>query len=121
MHRLTLLIVDDERAILDLLREVLEAEGYTVVTATDGLSALELVHAVQPALILTDIMLPQLDGLTLCARLQADPQTAHLPVLLMSAGRTLPAEGSYAEFLSKPFHLDDLLAVLARCLPRPRS
>ncbi len=73
MHRLTVLIVDDELAILDLLRDVLEDEGYTVVTATDGLSALELVHTEQPALILTDIMLPQMDGLTLSARLQADP------------------------------------------------
>ncbi len=90
MNRVTVVVVDDERPILELLQEVLEGEGYAVVTAADGMTALELVRTLRPALVLTDIMLPRMDGLTLCAQLQADPQTAHLPVLLMSAGRTLP-------------------------------
>jgi CheY-like chemotaxis protein len=119
MNRVTVVVVDDECPILELLQEVLEAEGYAVVTAVDGMTALELVRTVRPALVLTDIMLPRMDGLTLCARLQADPQTAHLPVLLMSAGRTLPRDVPCAGFVAKPFSLDELLAAVTRCVPRP--
>ncbi len=119
MTRVTVVVVDDELPILELLQEVLEDEGYAVVTATDGVTALELVRTLRPALVLTDIMLPRMDGLTLCAQLQADPQTAHLPVLLMSAGRSPPQAVRCAGFVAKPFNVDDLLAAVARCLPRP--
>ncbi len=119
MTRVTVVVVDDELPILELLQEVLEEEGYTVVTAADGMTALELVRTVQPALVLTDIMLPRMDGLTLCTQLQADPQTAHVPVLLMSAGRTLPQDIPCAGFVAKPFTLDELLAAVTRCLPHP--
>ncbi len=119
MTHITVLVVDDELPILELLQEVLEDEGYAVVTATDGVTALELVRTVRPALVLTDIMLPRMDGLTLCAQLQADPQTAHLPVLLISAGRRPPPDVRCAGFVAKPFNVADLLAAVTRCVPRP--
>lgn len=103
------LVVDDERHIVALLTELLEDEGYHVMSAYDGVDALELVRAHAPDLVLADIMMPRLDGLALLSSLHESNAT--LPVVLMSAAVTpLTHEVPY---ISKPFDLEELLNVLA--------
>ncbi len=114
---LTLLVVEDEPSIADLLALVLEAEGYRVVLAGDGRAA--LVRLVEDAydLVLSDVMLPYLDGLALARAMHADPALRAIPLILMSAvHQPLDGVAAYAAFLPKPFDLDVLLATVARLL-----
>lgn len=113
----SILVVDDSQPILLLLQEVLADAGFTVHVALDGQAALALAHAAPPDLILTDLMMPHLDGHALRARLQADPQTAHIPIVGMSAARPVHRADGFAGFIAKPFDLDVLLAELRRHLP----
>jgi CheY-like chemotaxis protein len=107
------LVVDDERHIVDLLTDLLEDEGYRVVVAYDGVCALEAVATERPDLVLADIMMPRLDGLSLVTRVRED-YGDEIPVVLMSAAVTpLIQEVPY---ISKPFDLDDLLEVVERQL-----
>jgi two-component system, OmpR family, alkaline phosphatase synthesis response regulator PhoP len=80
----TILVVDDERDILELLRYNLEKEGYAVVVAHDGREALEMA-ASPPDLVILDVMMPVLDGFETCKKLKADPKTARVPVLFLTA------------------------------------
>lgn len=79
-----LLLVDDEPLNLQVLRQVLNAD-YRLLFATDGATAIELALKEQPDLILLDVMMPNLSGLTVCARLKAEPATAHIPVIFVTA------------------------------------
>lgn len=79
-----LLLVDDEPINLQVLRQVLNAD-YRLLFATDGGTAIELAHSQQPDLILLDVMMPNLSGLTVCHRLKADSGTAHIPVIFVTA------------------------------------
>jgi CheY-like chemotaxis protein len=78
------LIVDDDRKILDLLVELLQLEGYEIATATDGKEAVELCIGFGPDVVVSDVVMPVLGGLELCRRLKEDPRTAYIPVLLIS-------------------------------------
>jgi CheY-like chemotaxis protein len=114
--QLPLLIVDDEPPILELLRETLEEAGYAVLTASNGREALAL--AQQPlALVLTDVMMPHMDGNLLCQRLRADPRTQHLPILLMTATRYAAITDAATATIAKPFDLDTLIALVRRYYP----
>ncbi len=109
------LIVDDERHIVDLLTELLEDEGYRVLSAYDGVGALEIVNGQGDLdLVLADIMMPRLDGLGLLS--QVRERNASLPFVLMSAAVTPLTHD--APYISKPFEIDELLAVLAKQLAR---
>ncbi len=109
------LVVDDERHIVDLLTELLEDEGYRVLRAYDGVGALEIVDGQDDLdLVLADIMMPRLDGLGLLSRVRE--RNIALPVVLMSAAVT-PLTND-APYISKPFEIDELLAVLAKQLAR---
>ncbi len=120
-----ILIVDDEPAVADLIEAVLKEEGYTVAIARDGPQGLMLARDWQPDLILMDVMLPGVDGGTVTRRLKSDPETADIPIVAMSAGRTIrthtselkEADGS----LAKPFDIDALLAQVAFHLARRRT
>ena len=108
------LVVDDEPVIRELLAMFLEDEGYTVRQACDGLEALREVDTDEVDLVLSDVKMPRLDGVTLAHRLAArDPP---VPIVLMSAvaPQGIPAE---VPFLRKPFALDYLVAVIASALP----
>jgi len=111
---LLIVLADDDDAIRDFLAEVLREEGYAVAEAGDGATALALVDATRPALLLTDNMMPHLTGCELIALLHARPGSA-LPILLLSAAP--PGQVPYpACFLAKPFDLAHLLSLVATML-----
>jgi len=120
-----ILIVDDEPAVADLIEAVLVGEGYTVAIARDGAQGLLLARDWRPDLILMDVMLPGVDGGTAIRRLKSDPETAEIPIVAMSAGRTIRRQSdelSEADAaLSKPFDIDALLAQVEFHLSRRRS
>ena len=104
------LVVDDEPDVAFLCRVNLEMEGYEVLTADDGQTAVEVVGAEHPDAVLLDIMLPRLDGWSVLSAIRADPSTAEIPVVIMSAkpreGRSL--EGAI-DYIEKPFSRDQLV------------
>jgi CheY-like chemotaxis protein len=112
----TILIVDDEFGIVDILSEVLEDEGYRVVTAANGKQGLEQVAEVRPDLVILDVMMPVLDGLEVLRRLRSDAASRDLEVIVMSAAP--PPRGqekllsNVSGFLRKPFDLRDLLKMV---------
>ena len=110
-----ILIVDDDLAILDMIAELLEYEGYQVVTCSSGSDALARVKDNPPALILLDLMMPQMSGWQVIAALRSSPQTRAIPIVLLSARRDLPATAKdlgVEHFLEKPFDLDELLRLI---------
>ena len=107
------LVVDDDPVILNLLTVNFEMEGYEVATAADGEEALEQVRADRPDLIVSDVMMPRMDGLALAAALKADPDLASIPLLLLSA-KAQHADVSEGleladDYVTKPFDPLDLL------------
>jgi PAS domain S-box-containing protein len=120
------LIVDDDRKILDLLVELLQLEGYEIATATDGKEAVELCIGFGPDVVVSDVVMPVLGGLELCRRLKEDPRTAYIPVLLIS-GR-IPSDDAGIEglnagaddYLDLPFRNEELLVKVARLAERHR-
>lgn len=117
----TVLIVEDDRNIADLLRLYLEKEGYTVVIAPDGMRGVEQFRTVHPSLVLLDVMLPGLDGFALLRRLRSTG--SRLPVLMLTARgelsdrvRGLDQGADY--YLTKPFQTPELLACVRLLLRR---
>jgi adenylate cyclase len=108
-----LLVVDDVPENVRLLQAVLEAQGYEVVTATDGDAALELAASAEPDLVLLDVMMPPPDGLAVCRRLREQPDTAVLPVIMLTASegseKRTAIEAGADDFIPKPFDRDELL------------
>ena len=109
------LIADDNADMREYLARLLRTAGYDVDTVTDGRQALQAARADLPALVVSDVMMPDLDGLALVAALRNDPRTAPVPVLLLSAraGQEASIEGLQAgadDYLVKPFAAADLLA-----------
>jgi DNA-binding response OmpR family regulator len=110
-----ILAVDDEPHILKLVAFSLKSGGYEVLEATDGLSAISVVQAEQPDLVLMDVMMPTLDGYEACRRLKADPATADIPVIMLTA-KTQSTEHKTgydvgaADYITKPFTPKDLVA-----------
>jgi CheY-like chemotaxis protein len=110
------LVVDDDAAIRDMVTMALQDEGYEVVTAV-GAQALAVARALSPAVILLDIMMPDMDGIEVSRRLRADPLTRNIPIVAMSATTVLSetANAMHAdEHLPKPFDLEQLSDLVAR-------
>ena len=117
----TILVVDDDTHIRDLVCEVLDLEGYRVRGATDGRAALDLLETWRPDLILLDLNMPRMDGWTFCEHQQEQPGISDIPVALMSAARNIRSRRLPCEpvaILEKPFDLDDLLRQIADALVR---
>lgn len=114
-----ILVVDDDPSILALVAEILLDEGYDVATAGNGAEALERVAEVVPAVIVTDLMMPVMDGPALVRACRAEPSTAGLPIVIMSAALTALRDGMKSlgvqDVISKPFDTDSLVAIVA-CL-----
>jgi putative two-component system response regulator len=116
-----ILAVDDDPAILDLIAELLGYEGYTVITTGEGSIAVSMARANPPALILLDLMMPQMSGWQVVAELRSTPRTRVIPVVLLSARRDLPTTAQELEitsFLEKPFELDALLNIVGQFVER---
>ena len=119
----TILVVDDERHIVDLLRLYLEQEGFAVVAARDGHEALRLAERHDPDLIVLDLMLGELDGLSICEILRAQPSTSDIPVIVITAMEgTIPRfhalDSGATDYLTKPFSPRDLLQRAERIILR---
>ena len=109
----TILVVDDVPVNVRLLEAVLVSQGYEVVSANDGESALELIASAKPDLVLLDLMMPPPDGYEVCRRLRDDPETAMLPVVMVTASTTEKTKAIQAgadDLITKPFDQDELLA-----------
>ncbi|MFC7528693.1 response regulator transcription factor [Actinoplanes sp. GCM10030250] len=108
------LVVDDDESIRDLVSVKLEIAGYRTVTAPDGRTALSLVHRVRPDLVILDIAMPGLDGLSVCYRMHDDPATAGIPVIMLSGCATetdvdLAFVSGAVEYFAKPVRPADLV------------
>src|ERR1019366_5763785 len=108
------LVVDDEEQNRSLLRDRLEARGYEIVEAENGLQALEKVAGRPPDVILLDLMMPKMDGFEVCRRLKKDLKTAHIPILIVTAlserkERLMGIEAGATDFLNKPIDMQDVI------------
>jgi len=121
-----ILVVEDDLALLDGIRDVLELADYEVITATNGAEALSVMGKEPPDLVISDIMMPQMDGLQLCERVRQDFRWAMLPFIFLTAksqkadvrqGMGVGAD----DYLTKPFEMEDLLSAVASRLQRARS
>ena len=109
------LVVDDEKDITALVAYHLEREGFRVLQAHDGLQALELVKRERPNVLILDLMLPHMGGLDVCRRLRREPETARLPILMLTAkaeetDKVLGLELGGDDYLTKPFAPRELVA-----------
>jgi CheY-like chemotaxis protein len=125
-HLGRVLVVDDDDVIRQLITVNLELEGFEVATAVDGQDCLDKVKDVDPAVITLDIMMPRLDGWEAADRLRADPETAGIKVVLLSA-RAQEADlqrGSRIgvdAYLTKPFDPDELIETVRRLAGLPAT
>ena len=85
-----ILVVDDEPSLLRLIAYVLETEGYETITASSGMEALDQVQTGQPDLVILDVMLPDISGIDVCQQLRDKPETALLPIIMLSARTQVP-------------------------------
>ena len=111
----TILFVDDTPTNLDLVKAILEAEGFHALTASDGPSARNLIRARQPDLILLDVMMPGEFGFETCARLKSDPVTADIPIIFLSAlddvkSKVTGLKIGAVDYVAKPLYGEELLA-----------
>jgi CheY-like chemotaxis protein len=118
-----ILVVEDDPSVRGLLESLLQGEGYSVVTASDGIGGLVKVAASRPALILLDVMMPDLGGIRVLEELQADPATADIPVLIVTgkldALAALTSMVGADNVLPKPFAVAQLLARVAEVTGGP--
>lgn len=112
------LVVDDEPDIRFLLRTTLELAGYAVIEASHGQAALEFVRVSPPALVITDRMMPRMDGGELIERLRADVGTAAIPIVMLTG--TKGVQPGADAVLTKPFEPDELIELVARLLEEAR-
>jgi DNA-binding response OmpR family regulator len=119
-----ILIVDDEADLLAVLRFGLEAEGFEVISASDGEEGLRFARDDRPDLMVLDLMLPKLDGYKVCRMLKFDERYRHIPVIILSArsseeDRRLALEMGADTYLSKPYDVKELVAHIRRRLGLP--
>jgi two-component system response regulator MprA len=117
------LVVDDDRAIRESLARALELDGYEVALASDGAVALAAIRETRPDVAIVDVMMPNIDGLTVCRVLRAEKD--RLPILMLTArtetsDRVAGLDAGADDYLPKPFELDELMARLRALLRRSR-
>jgi len=118
-----ILIIEDERDIRDLVAHYLVKDGYKVEAASDGAKGLSLAKSLKPDLIILDLMLPEMDGLEVCKKLRADPKTAAVPIIMLTAkgeetDKIVGLELGADDYLTKPFSPKELTARVKALLRR---
>jgi two-component system phosphate regulon response regulator PhoB len=118
-----ILMVDDEPEAVELVEFNLKQAGFDVATAADGAEALKKARAVSPAVILLDLMLPEIDGLEVCKLLRRDPVTAGIPIIMLTAkaaeiDRVLGLELGADDYVTKPFSPRELVLRIRKILDR---
>ncbi|HTE18718.1 MAG TPA: response regulator [Armatimonadota bacterium] len=124
--RVRILVVDDEARLVRMMESALQDAGYRVSSACDGVDALAQIHAERPDLVVLDAMMPRMDGFEALRHLKSDPETADLPMLMLTARA---ADASVFTgwqmgvncYLCKPFHPAELLAFVQRVLHPPTA
>jgi len=117
-----LLLVEDVPSILDFLEVTLKFKGYEVLKAHNGREALAILHEKRPALIITDILMPKMDGFSLLYHLRTDPATGDIPVVILSATYVAPEDKTFAmavgatRFIEKPIDTEEFLLTIAELL-----
>lgn len=117
-----LLVVEDVPNIRDLLQYTLKFKGYPVITARNGEDALAKIAEERPALVISDVLMPIMDGFDLCQRLRNNPETRDIPIILISATYVAPEDRAFAirlgavRFLEKPVDTDEFLLTVAEIL-----
>jgi two-component system alkaline phosphatase synthesis response regulator PhoP len=111
----TIAIVEDEQNIVELVKYNLDREGYRTISANNGRKGLELVKQEIPDLVILDLMMPEMDGLTVCKQLRADQQTKGIPIIILTAkseeaDRVLGLEMGADDYVTKPFSPRELVA-----------
>jgi two-component system, OmpR family, alkaline phosphatase synthesis response regulator PhoP len=126
MARGRILVIDDEKDLIELVRYNLEKEGFIVRSAQDGESGLSAARKELPDMILVDLMLPGMDGLDVCRSLRSDSRTARIPLIMLTAksaesDRILGLELGADDYVTKPFSPRELLARIKAVLRRTSS
>jgi DNA-binding response OmpR family regulator len=116
-----ILVVDDEPDIVELVSFNLQVEGYDVVTATNGLDAVNQANRLKPDLIILDLMLPELDGLSVCELLHRFPATAQIPIIMLTAwsselSRLIGLDSGAEDYMTKPFSPRELVLRVKKTL-----
>ena len=119
----TIAIVEDEPNIVELVKYNLDREGYRTIAANDGRKGLELIRQELPDLVILDLMLPELDGISVCKQLRADAATKSIPIIILTAkseeaDRVLGLEIGADDYVTKPFSPRELVARVRAVLRR---
>jgi two-component system alkaline phosphatase synthesis response regulator PhoP len=119
----TIAIIEDEANIVELVKYNLDREGYRTIAANTGKKGLELVRQELPDLVILDLMLPELDGMSVCKQLRADSQTKSIPIIILTAkseeaDRVLGLEMGADDYVTKPFSPRELVARVRAVLRR---
>lgn len=126
MYRRKILVVDDEKDIVDLIAFNLEKEGFAVIKTFDGLKVSEMIRRHKPDLVVLDLMLPGIPGLEICRYLRTRQETEYLPVIILTAkgddvDRVVGLELGADDYITKPFSVRELIARVKAVLRRSRS
>lgn len=122
-----ILIVEDIPYLLELMEVTLKYKGYPVVTARDGDEALTMISLEKPALVLTDVLMPKLDGFAFAHKIRSNPKTQDIPIIFVSATYISEADKAFAmrlgavRFLEKPVEAEELLLTVAEVLTQDPS
>lgn len=126
MAKPKILVVDDEPDVVEFIERTLRPEGFEVISASDGMGALDMVDSEKPDLVLLDIMMPVMSGYEVCELIKSNPQTKNTPVICVSSAHTPDARAlslrvGAATLIVKPFLPAELVAQIRRYLPREET
>jgi CheY-like chemotaxis protein len=112
------LIIDDEEVLIDMVAGLVEDLGHEAITAVNGKDALAILSsgAALPALIISDVMMPQMNGVELAQQIKTNPRYIKIPIILMSAAGEPKGSSPADHFINKPFNLDDMARLIEHCI-----